>query len=161
MNSGRKSERASGRNGRQVRGRLASVVAAAALLATACLPASAFAQRTARVDFGKAEFEARCASCHGKSGKGNGPLVEFLRRSPPDLTLLARNNGGILPLDRLYQSVTGDGVAAHGPRDMPVWGQAYREIAADHYMELPYDPDAYVRVRVLSVLEYINRLQQR
>ena len=53
----------------------------------------AFAQKPA-VDFGKQEFESRCASCHGKDGKGNGWLSYFLNVQTPDLTTLAKKNGG-------------------------------------------------------------------
>lgn len=113
----------------------------------------------AKVDLGKREFEARCASCHGVNGKGYGPLADLLRRSPADLTQLARQNGGILPMDRLYDSITGDSVLAHGSRDMPVWGQVYRSDAASYYYDVPYNAEAYTRARVLSLLEYINRLQ--
>ena len=59
-------------------------------------------------------------------------------------------------------SITGDALpAAHGTRDMPVWGRVYREDAATYYMELPYDPDAYTRAQVLMLLEYVHRLQQK
>ena len=123
--------------------------------------AVSLAQTGARIDPGKREFEARCASCHGVSGKGNGTISDLLRRSPPDLTQLAKSNGGILPMERLYQSILGESVAAHGSRDMPVWGTVYRADAAGYYGEVPYDPEGYVRGRVLSLLEYISRLQVR
>jgi mono/diheme cytochrome c family protein len=114
----------------------------------------------AKVDFGKREFEARCASCHGVNAKGLGPLADLLKRNPPDLTQLAKNNGGILPMDRLYDSISGDTtLLAHGSRDMPVWGQVYRADASSYYYDIPYNTEAYVRARVLSLLEYINRLQ--
>lgn len=120
----------------------------------------AFAQAKAgRVDFGKREFEANCASCHGVSGKGGGPLVEFLKKSPPDLTLLAKKGGGVFPMARLYEVIDGSDVASHGTRDMPVWGRDYKIQAAEYYMDMPYDADAYVRARILALLEYINRLQ--
>lgn len=125
------------------------------------LHAASQAQTSARPDVGKREFETRCASCHGVTGKGNGPVTDLLRRSPPDLTQLARSNGGILPMERLYQSIIGDAVAAHGSRDMPVWGMVYRTEAASYYGDVPYDADGYVRTRVLSLLEYISRLQAR
>jgi len=113
-------------------------------------------------DAGKIEFESRCASCHGVNGKGPGPVGELLRKSPPDLTLLAKRNSGVFPMARLYDSITGDALpAAHGTRDMPVWGRVYREDAATYYMELPYDPDAYTRAQVLMLLEYVHRLQQK
>ncbi len=123
--------------------------------------AVSLAQTGTRLDPGKREFEVRCASCHGLTGKGNGTITDLLRRSPPDLTQLAKSNGGILPMERLYQSILGESVAAHGSRDMPVWGTVYRADAAGYYGEVPYDPEGYVRGRVLSLLEYISRLQVR
>lgn len=114
-----------------------------------------------KVDFGKREFETNCASCHGKDGKGKGPLVEMLRRSPPDLTQLAKNNQGVLPMNRLYEVIEGADVPAHGGRDMPVWGLDYRIKDAEYFMETPYDASAMVRSRILALLEYINRLQAR
>ncbi len=135
--------------------------AAAVAVAGVCLQGLAWGQTAQRPDLGKREFEARCASCHGVSGKGNGPISDLLRRSPPDLTQLARKNGGILPVDRLYDSITGDAVASHGSRDMPVWGTVYRSDAATYYGEMPYDPESYVRARVLSLIEYVSRLQAR
>ncbi|MEN9889677.1 MAG: hypothetical protein RL559_1714 [Pseudomonadota bacterium] len=117
--------------------------------------------QAAKEDLGKREYEAKCANCHGKTGKGQGPFVEFLKRSPPDLTTLAKGNGGILPMDRLYQSISGSTVAAHGSRDMPIWGREYNIEAANHYMDVPYDAEAYARARLLALLEYINRLQTK
>ena len=114
-----------------------------------------------RTDFGKREFDANCASCHGMDGKGKGQLVEFLRRSPPDLTLLAKNNKGVFPMDRLYEVIEGANVPGHGARDMPVWGRDYRIKDAEYYGEVPYDSAALVRSRILALLEYINRLQIR
>jgi mono/diheme cytochrome c family protein len=125
------------------------------------LPLLASAQKTPvkPMDFGQQEFLSQCASCHGRDGKGNGPIADLLRKPPPDLTTLTRGNGGIFPMARVYDSITGDNVQAHGSRDMPVWGQTYRIKAAEHYVDTFYDPDAYVRVRVLALVEYINRLQ--
>ncbi len=116
-------------------------------------------QTPLRVDVGQREFEASCASCHGVDGKGRGPIVDLLRRSPPDLTQLARKNGGILPVARMYEVIDGTGVPAHGSRDMPIWGQAYRIRDAEYYGEVPYNAEGLVRARILSLAEYISRLQ--
>jgi mono/diheme cytochrome c family protein len=135
------------------------VTALAALLCSAAFSQTGAPARPS--DFGKREFESNCASCHGTSGKGNGPLVELLRRSPPDLTLLAQRNQGVFPINRLYEVVEGGNLPAHGSRDMPVWGRAYRMEDAQYYMDAPYNPDVLVRSRLLALLEYINRLQVR
>jgi mono/diheme cytochrome c family protein len=130
-----------------------------ALLVAMPLVVSAQSTKVKPMDFGQQEFIARCASCHGRDAKGGGPIADLLRKSPPDLTLLSRGNGGIFPISRVYDSIVGDDVKAHGSRDMPVWGQMYRLRAGEHYADTYYDPEAYVRVRVLALVEYISRLQ--
>lgn len=136
-------------------------VAGAALLLT-CLSGPLHAQGTAqKTDMGKSEFEANCAACHGANGKGNGPITDLLKKGPPDLTQLAKKNGGALPVARLYEVIDGAAVAGHGTREMPVWGREYRVKAGEYYMEVPYDPEVYVRGRILALIDYINRLQEK
>lgn len=137
-----------------------TAVASASLVALTLFHGAASAQ-TSRVDLGKREFESNCASCHGLSGKGGGYAVEWLRKSPTDLTTLTKRNGGVFPVSRMYESIEGGNVASHGSRDMPVWGQDYRTKAAEYYVDVPYDPETYVRSRILALMEYINRLQEK
>jgi mono/diheme cytochrome c family protein len=111
-----------------------------------------------RVDVGKREYDNNCAVCHGANGKGGGPYVELLKRSPPDLTTLAKANGGIFPVNRAYEVIEGAG-AGHGTRDMPIWGKAYSIKAAEYYIDVPYNQEAFVRSRILALIEYLNRLQ--
>lgn len=124
--------------------------------------ATAYAQQP-KTDLGKREFDVNCASCHGADGRGNGPMGELLRRSPPDLTQLAKKNQGVLPMARLYDVIEGGGVPSHGTRDMPVWGREFRAQDAEYYHEARgnYDPAALVRARILMLLEYIHRIQAR
>lgn len=115
--------------------------------------------QTRGLDIGKREFDQSCASCHGLDAKGSGTVTPWLTKSPPDLTKLSKANGGIFPMDRLYKSISGEDTTAHGSREMPVWGQVYRMSAAEYYMEQRYNDEAIVRAKILSLLEYINRLQ--
>jgi len=115
-----------------------------------------------KVDLGKLEYEANCASCHGAGGKGDGVLKPYLTKSATDLTVLARQNGGVFPMNRVYEVIDGrTDVKAHGGRDMPVWGRDYNLKAAEYYMDVPYDPDAYVRGKILSLIDYIYRMQAK
>lgn len=112
-------------------------------------------------DPGKQEFADNCASCHGVGGKGNGPMVDLLRKSPPDLTQLAKKNQGVLPINRLYAVIDGADVPSHGSRDMPVWGREYKIEDAQQMREARghYDSTGLVRARILVLLEYISRIQ--
>ena len=130
------------------------------LTALTLMSGVAYAQ-PGKADLGKKEYQENCASCHAMNGKGGGPYVEFLRKSPPDLTLLTKNNGGVFPVNRMYETIEGANVPGHGSRDMPIWGQDYRIKAAEYYMDVPYDQEHYVRARILTLIEYINRLQER
>jgi mono/diheme cytochrome c family protein len=124
---------------------------------------SALFAQTSMTDLGKQAFENNCASCHGVDGKGNGSLGELLRRSPPDLTQLAKRNGGVLPIVRLYEVIDGGAILSHGSRDMPIWGREFRIDDAQALKEARgnYDSAALVRARILLLLEYMNRLQVR
>lgn len=74
---------------------------------------------------GKQDFDANCATCHGKDGKGHGPALYVIPGiKPPDLTKLSRNNGGVFPAEQVYQSIDGRaGIPAHSRIDMPFGGQ--------------------------------------
>ncbi|HEY7724485.1 MAG TPA: c-type cytochrome [Anaeromyxobacteraceae bacterium] len=127
-----------------------------------CASGVALGQGKARGDFGKREYDSKCAGCHGVKGKGDGVYKPFLTRSPSDLTTLAKANGGVFPYDAVYQVIDGrKGVPAHGPRDMPIWGADYLAAAAADYMDVPYDAEVYVRNRIMSLVDYLYRLQAR
>jgi len=113
-----------------------------------------------RVDVGKREYDNNCAVCHGQSGKGQGVYSDMLTKSAPNLTTLAQRNGGVFPVARAYDVIEGGGVG-HGTREMPIWGRDYSIQAAEYYMDVPYNQEAYVRGRILSLVEYLNRLQAK
>jgi mono/diheme cytochrome c family protein len=77
-------------------------------------------------DQGAPLFKTYCAACHGANGRGAGPASEQFRKIPPDLTKYTINNGGVFPSERVRRIIDGTGVAAHGDRDMPVWGDAFQ-----------------------------------
>ncbi len=120
-------------------------------------------------DRGRAEFQSSCGTCHGKDGKGNGPVSAELKVLPPDLTVLARKNNGVFPLNSVYEIIDGrKTVIAHGTRDMPIWGSRYTPEANWVLIPRPfenilghYDPETVVRMRILAVIDYLNRIQEK
>src|SRR5450755_41791 len=71
----------------------------------------------------KKMFDTYCAVCHGKEGKGDGPAAKSLAKVPADLTKISARNNGTFPDTRVRRYIEGlDEVAAHGTRDMPMWG---------------------------------------
>lgn len=70
-----------------------------------------------------AEFYARhCATCHGASGEGDGPMSVLLAVSVPDLTGYAARAGGSLPVARTVAIIEGDAVLRGHGSPMPVFG---------------------------------------
>lgn len=130
------------------------VAALAASLASTSLPAQV------RPDLGRREFESKCAVCHGKDGKGGGPYAEQLKRTLPDLTTLARRNGGVFPVAKTYATIEGAG-GGHGTREMPVWGLDYTIQASEQLPDLPYNQAQFVRTRIMALLEHLNQIQAK
>jgi hypothetical protein len=122
-----------------------------------------------QTDFGKAEYQASCAACHGVDGKGTGPLGEELKTKPADLTMLAKQNNGVFPIERVYETIDGrKTIKPHGTRDMPIWGYRYTPTpvpgyspSAPYFIDPLYDRESVVRGRILAVIDYLYRLQAK
>ena len=112
---------------------------------------------------GRQEFLRSCASCHGISGKGDGPVAKSLRTPPPDLTKLSEANNGVFPVSRVYEVIDGRiERLVHGSRDMPVWGERYMQGMINRDSEQFTSKElaeAFVRARILALVEYISTLQ--
>lgn len=103
---------------------------------------------------GKEMFKTYCAPCHGTSAKGDGPAASALKSVPPDLTVLAKNNGGKFPADRVNSILRGQAtVTAHGNQDMPIWGPVFLRMSQGH--------EAEVQQRVANLTRYLESLQAK
>lgn len=131
----------------------------AAACATLAFAGGALAQQQ-KTDPGKREFEANCAVCHGKDGKGAGPYAGELKTKMPDLTTMAKRNGGVFPVAKAFAIIEGAG-KGHGPREMPVWGLDYTVQAEKLLPEMPYNQAVYVRTRINSLVEYLVQIQEK
>lgn len=97
-------------------------------------------------------FTSYCAACHGKDGKGDGPAAGALKVPATDLTTLTSKNGGKYPSMKVSSVIRGEDVlAAHGSRDMPVWGKLFWSISEGS--------DAEVLQRVANLNKYIEGMQ--
>jgi mono/diheme cytochrome c family protein len=109
---------------------------------------------------GQMEYEAHCAACHGLEGLGDGPIGQFLKTPAPNLALIAARNGGIYPVQKVYEIIEGSSVvAAHGTRDMPLWGDRYRKSAAPVTPDQASMADEMAQQRILSLVYYLGTLQ--
>lgn len=110
---------------------------------------------------GQFEYFNSCAQCHGNEGQGNGPIARYLVDSPPPLTSLATNNGGVFPVKYVVDVLDGNvDIGVHG-RDMPVWGARYRASLMEGVEcgITPAECEALVQVRTLSLIDYLASIQ--
>jgi len=76
---------------------------------------------------GEIVYVRYCVSCHGRTGRGDGPVASDLRVPVPDLTTLAARNSGVYPFDRVTRIVdVSEPLRGHGTPDMPAWGDAFK-----------------------------------
>ena len=100
---------------------------------------------------GEKMYKAYCAVCHGTDAKGNGPAAPALKGPIPDLTTLAKNNGGKYPADHVASVLrfgTG-GLIAHGSKDMPIWGPLFSAMGSSSTETL----------RISNLTHYLETLQ--
>lgn len=101
---------------------------------------------------GAGMFRAYCAVCHGLDGRGGGPATEALKKRPADLTQLSRKNNGKFPVLEVGHIIQGADIeAAHGSRDMPIWGNVFRTL----------NDRALVKMRVDNLTSYLESLQRK
>ena len=96
-------------------------------------------------------FDTYCAVCHGKDGKGKGPAASEFKTPPSDLTLLSAKHQGKFP-EAYVVEVIETGVAdakAHGSKDMPVWGTAFRSLG----------DTAQMKLRIYNLSKYLESMQ--
>jgi mono/diheme cytochrome c family protein len=100
-------------------------------------------------------FRTYCASCHGTSAQGNGPLADSLRRRPSNLTEIAKRNKGAFPRDLVFRIIDGRrSVRGHGGPDMPVWGDAFLR-------SMDSGSEQAVALRITALVDYLETVQTR
>jgi mono/diheme cytochrome c family protein len=111
-------------------------------------------------DSGEALYQANCANCHGQYAEGSGPIATDLTKTPPDLRHLAAANGGVFPRQRVIDIIDGRAiVAAHGDREMPVWGEAFETLESDAASKA--DAEANTQDKIDVLVDFLARIQQK
>ncbi len=106
---------------------------------------------TAHLVDGATLYEGYCAPCHGQAGKGDGPLADYLRRPPVDLTTIALKHDGAFPAFWVEDFITGRGRSLPPGHDqMPNWGRILRSRSAS---------EAVYRLKVRNLVDYLRGMQ--
>ncbi|HEU5235993.1 MAG TPA: c-type cytochrome [Pyrinomonadaceae bacterium] len=101
---------------------------------------------------GQETFLKYCASCHGKTAKGDGPAGFVFSTPPSDLTTLSKRHQNKFPAGYVGVVLTfGMPFASHGSEDMPVWGSRFKTLDPIH------DPTGQQHID--DVVAYIRLLQ--
>ena len=103
---------------------------------------------------GRSTFQQFCAACHGRDGRGNGPIVQFLLRDPADLTHIRARNMGVFPKDTLGSILLAPSrnAAPEGvPTQMMIWGPIFQSMDNDRRRAL---------ARVEELLTFLESIQE-
>ncbi len=112
------------------------------------------------VTTGKLEYRSHCAQCHGPNAKGDGPVAPALTKKPTDLTMLAKNNNGEFPEKRVEAFIDGSAmVAAHGTREMPIWGLEFRKPSPSSSQAQRTTQEVNQRTKLL--VDYLKSIQKK
>ncbi|MDJ0820951.1 MAG: cytochrome c [Paracoccaceae bacterium] len=126
------------------------------LAKAAVLALTAVSAQAQNADLGQEVFSQYCATCHGATGAGDGPMAALMTTSIPDLRQLAARNDGEFPMLRVIHIIDGrTELRAHGG-PMPVYGTLFSAGAGtqDLYVDV-----LYTRGRVLSLAYYLETIQ--
>jgi len=119
---------------------------------------SSFAEEKSAIKQGKEDYMAHCASCHGATGEGDGPVAGSLKNKPPNLTFLhQQETDGAFPTKRVMDIIQGNkdydkNFRTHGPADMPVWGNVFYEEAGER--------SSFAKARIRNLVDYIKSIQK-
>lgn len=140
---------------------LVSALGVSALVAAVAIAGASGQQSTADRPFsllspslyGVDNFHSYCSPCHGRDGKGDGPVAPALRRPPSDLTTIAKRNHGVFPRTQVRDFITNGrpDTPEHGSSVMPVWGPTFRALDTS---------DTSVEIRIANVVEYLASIQK-
>ena len=105
---------------------------------------------------GRTLYLRYCASCHGREGRGDGPVAPALCEKPPDLTQIAAVHGGVFPFEAVFEAIDGTRtVRAHGVSEMPIWGEVFQVDPAS-----PLEQQILASGKMIAIARYLRTLQR-
>jgi mono/diheme cytochrome c family protein len=117
-----------------------------------------FAQEKQLLTRGETHYLRYCAVCHGETGKGGGPIAEYLKIPATDLTQLSKKHQGEFPFWQVYRVIDGrEEVKGHGTREMPIWGE---ELRISEPKAQPEFVEDLIAGRIWQIILYVRSLQE-
>lgn len=108
---------------------------------------------------GRRIFNDNCTVCHGRDARGNGPISAEFDRPVPDLTLIARRNGGTFPRADVISTIDGYTRLREGTTIMPGFGAALQE-GPLVYIDTGDGIATPTPARLVAIADYLRSIQR-
>ena len=83
--------------------------------------------------------------------------LNLLTVRPTDLTQLSKKHNGQFPFWQVYRIIDGrEEVKGHGTRDMPIWGEVFRQPEGDKRVD-----ETRAIGRILALIHYLQSIQEK
>jgi mono/diheme cytochrome c family protein len=106
-------------------------------------------------DAGGALYVRYCASCHGREGRGDGPVAPALGEKPTNLSRIAAEHGGEFPFVAVMEAIDGTRtVRAHGLSEMPIWGDVFQATPG-----APIEQQLLAAGKIIAITRHVRTLQ--
>jgi len=103
---------------------------------------------------GRALYLTHCATCHGRAGRGDGPMAPYLRVAPTNLATISTRHQGIFPTELIQRIVDGrQALTLHGS-SMPIWGDAFSPAGNSAADEL-------AAAKIRAIVAHLRSIQDR
>ena len=112
-------------------------------------------ERPAKPDYNSGEYLYRthCASCHGPTGRGDGPAASTFQRPMADLATLTVRAGSEFPRNEVMRVLSGEKTTrGHTPGDMPDWSRILKALEGD---------DRTARRQIDALVNYLESIQKK
>ncbi|MDU8928877.1 cytochrome c [Alisedimentitalea sp. MJ-SS2] len=106
---------------------------------------------------GRETYTHYCASCHGNSAVGDGPIADSLPVPPADLTVLRLANDGAFPTEHVMATVYGY-PGKHAFSAMPEFGPLLE--GPKQIWVSPKGEEIMTPVALLELVSYLGTLQR-
>ncbi|NNL85090.1 MAG: c-type cytochrome [Myxococcales bacterium] len=117
---------------------------------------SAVSEIPTLAELGREPFLQHCSTCHGREGRGDGPMKDLLKDAPLDLTAIAERRGGTFSGTEIAEIIDGRrDLTAHGTRSMPVWGVEFGRNRGG-----TLGKETAIRGDIHLLVEYLRSIQQ-
>lgn len=114
--------------------------------------------RGEQIERGKALFTEYCTSCHGEDARGK--LIDTLSVQPANLRLIQKmHRSAEFPIAEVARVIDGRKlVAAHGAREMPVWGDIFRQEGL--FEEGQEITEEQLKGKLADIIAYLMAIQE-